>query len=129
MEYQESLKPSAIISKLSDPVKTRINNFLANGVMSSGKVIGSILLLVYELFRVEELAISSSANLIDHNRLQIYKHSPRDVFSMKPIHYCLDPILPSAMREFRCRIRGRCDTGGEGREIEKRKSEMERTRS
>ena len=41
-EGKETLETSALIGKLSDSVKAEINDFLTNGVMSSGKVVGSI---------------------------------------------------------------------------------------
>ena len=35
MEDEESLKTSALLRKLADPVKDKINNFLANGVVTT----------------------------------------------------------------------------------------------
>ena len=42
VEDKEALKTSALISKLSDSVKAEVNNFLTDGIMSSGEVVGSI---------------------------------------------------------------------------------------
>jgi len=42
LEDEETLETSALISKLSDSVEAEIDDFLTNGVMSSGEVIGSI---------------------------------------------------------------------------------------
>jgi hypothetical protein len=36
------LETSALIGKLSDSVEAEIDDFLTNGVMSSGEVVGSI---------------------------------------------------------------------------------------
>jgi len=43
VEDEETLETSALIGKLSDSVEAEINDFLTNGVMSSGEVVGSIL--------------------------------------------------------------------------------------
>ena len=64
MEDEETLKASALVSKLSDAVKNKINNLLSNGVMATGIVVGSILLASDQLLRVEKLTIGTSAYLI-----------------------------------------------------------------
>jgi hypothetical protein len=71
VEDQKALETSALISQLTDAVKAEINNFLSNGVMATGVVVGSIFLAGHELLGVEELAVSASADLIDHSGLQI----------------------------------------------------------
>ena len=43
MENEESLKAWAVVSKLADAVQDGIDNFLADGVVTTGIVIGSIL--------------------------------------------------------------------------------------
>merc|ERR1712070_482808 len=42
VENEETLKTCALIGKLSDSVEAEINDFLTNGVMSSGEVVGGI---------------------------------------------------------------------------------------
>jgi len=42
LEGEETLETSALIGKLSDSVEAEIDDFLTNGVMSSGEVVGSI---------------------------------------------------------------------------------------
>ena len=44
VEDEETLKTSALISELSDSVEAEINDFFTNGVVSSGEVVGGILL-------------------------------------------------------------------------------------
>jgi len=44
VEDKETLKTSALIGKLSDSVEAEINDFLTNGVMSSGEVVGGVFL-------------------------------------------------------------------------------------
>ena len=64
MEDQETLKTSAHISQLPDPVKNQINNLLADGVVTSGVVVGGVLLAGDQLLGVEQLSVSSGPNLI-----------------------------------------------------------------
>ena len=42
VEDEETLETSALIGKLSDSIEAEINDFLTNGVMSSGEVVGGI---------------------------------------------------------------------------------------
>jgi len=75
------LETSTVISELSDSVQTEINDFFTNGVMSSGKVVGSIFLSGDELFRVEELSVSSGSDLINDGGFQIKEDSSWDVLA------------------------------------------------
>ena len=43
MEDQETLEASTLVSQLANTVQDKINNLLANGVVTSGVVVGSIL--------------------------------------------------------------------------------------
>ncbi|BAT13425.1 Os11g0247350, partial [Oryza sativa Japonica Group] len=66
VEHKEALETSAVVGKLPDAVKAQINNLLANCVVTTGKVVGCILLATDELLRVEELAVVTSPHLINH---------------------------------------------------------------
>lgn len=44
VEHQEALETSALIGKLSDSVEAEIDDFLTNGVVTSGEVVGSVFL-------------------------------------------------------------------------------------
>jgi hypothetical protein len=44
VEDQEALETGTVISKLSDSVEAKVDDFLSDGIVSSGEVIGSILL-------------------------------------------------------------------------------------
>lgn len=48
-------------------------------VVATGEIVSSIFLATYELLRVEELAICSSSNFINHSGLKINKNSTRDM--------------------------------------------------
>jgi hypothetical protein len=81
VEHQETLKTSTVVSQLSDSVQTEINDFLTNGVVSSGEVVGGILLSGDELFWVEQLSVSSSSDFIDNGWFQIQENGSWNVLS------------------------------------------------
>ena len=71
----------AVISKLADPVKDKVNLLLANSVVATGKVVGGILLARDELLRVEELGICSGTALVDDCRLEVAEDGARDMLT------------------------------------------------
>jgi hypothetical protein len=73
-ERNTNLETSAVVRKLADAVKNKVNNLLANGVVATSIVVGSILLAGDELLGVVELAVSASANFVAHSRLQVDEH-------------------------------------------------------
>lgn len=77
-EVTKYLEASAVVSKLSDPVQCQVHNLLANGVVASCEVVGSIFLATDELFRMEQLAIHPSTNFIHHCGLH---HKPQSLLS------------------------------------------------
>merc|ERR1719474_129842 len=81
MENEESLQTCALISKFPDSIKHQVNNLLAYGVMSSRIVIRSVLFPSDKLLRVEQLAIGSCANFINHCWLKINKDCSRYMLS------------------------------------------------
>jgi hypothetical protein len=81
VEDEEALETSAVVSQLANTVEGEVNNFLANGVVTTGVVVGSILLAGDQLFGVEQLAVSASADLIDDSRLKVEEDATRDVLA------------------------------------------------
>ena len=81
VEDHEALETSAVVSELSDAVKDKVDDLLADGVVTTGVVVGSILLAGDELLRVVELAVSTSADFITNSRFEINKDSTRDVLA------------------------------------------------
>jgi len=71
VEDEEALETSALVSKLADSVEAEVNDLTADGVMATGEVVGGILLAGDELLGMEELAVGSSADLIDDGGLEI----------------------------------------------------------
>jgi len=81
VEDEETLETSALIGKLSDSVEAEINDFLTNGVMSSGEVVSSIFFTGDELLWVEQLSVGSGSDLIDNGWLEIEEDSSWDVLA------------------------------------------------
>ena len=81
VEDEETLETSALIGELSDSVEAEINDFLTNGVMSSGEVVGGILFTGDELLWMEELSVGSGSDLIDNGWLEIEEDSSWDVLT------------------------------------------------
>ena len=81
VEDEEALETSALIGELSDSVEAEINNLLTNGVVTTGEVVGGILLTRDELLGVEELSVGTSADLIDDGGLEIEEDGTGDVLA------------------------------------------------
>jgi hypothetical protein len=71
VEDEETLETSALIGELSDSIEAEIDDFLTNGVMSSGEVVGSVFFTGDELLWMEELSVGSGSDLIDNGWLEI----------------------------------------------------------
>ena len=81
VEDEETLETCALIGELSDSVEAEINDFLTNGVMSSGEVVGGIFFSRDELLWMEELSVGSGSDLIDNGWLEIEEDSSWDVLT------------------------------------------------
>jgi hypothetical protein len=81
VEDEEALETSALIGELTDSVEAEINNLLTDGVVTTGEVVGGILLTGDELLWVEELSVGTSADLIDNGWLEIEEDATWDVLT------------------------------------------------
>jgi len=81
VEEQESLETGAHVSQLPDPVQDQVHDLLTDGVVAPGVVVGSVLLAVDQLLRVEELAVGSTPGLVDDRGLEIDEDGPGHVFA------------------------------------------------
>merc|ERR1711981_1013914 len=81
VEDQEALETGALIGELSDSVEAEIDDFLTNGVMTSGEVVGGILFTGDELLGVEELSVGTGSDLIDDGWLEIEEDTSWDMLS------------------------------------------------
>ena len=57
---------SAIIGQFSDPVQDKIHNLFSDGVVPPGKIVRSVFLAANQLLRMEQLAVRTSTNFINH---------------------------------------------------------------
>jgi len=81
VEDKESLETSALIGELSDSVEAEIDDFLTNGVVTSGEVVGGIFLSGDELLWMEELSVGSGSDLINNGWLKIEEDGSWDVLT------------------------------------------------
>lgn len=82
VEDEEALETGAVVCNASDLVKDLVDEFFADGVVTTGIVVGGVLLARDHLFRVEERAVRTSADLIDDIGLEIAVDGARDIFSL-----------------------------------------------
>mmetsp|Transcript_6690 Transcript_6690/g.10578 ORF Transcript_6690/g.10578 Transcript_6690/m.10578 type:complete len:279 (+) Transcript_6690:660-1496(+) len=71
VEDHEALETGTVVGQLPDAVEHEVDNLLAHGVVATGEVVGGILLAGDELLRVEELAVGSGTDLVDHGGLEV----------------------------------------------------------
>jgi hypothetical protein len=81
VEDHKSLETGTVIGELSDSVEAEVNDFLTNGVMSSGEVVGGVFLTGDQLFGVEQLSVGSGSDFINDGGFQIEEHASGDVLS------------------------------------------------
>jgi hypothetical protein len=81
VEDHESLETSTVVSQLSDSVQAEIDDFLSDGVMSSGEVVSGIFLTGDQLLGVEQLSVGSGSDFINDGWLQIQEDGSWDVLS------------------------------------------------
>ena len=81
VEDEEALKTSALVSELTDAVEGKVDDFLTDGVVTTGVVVSSIFLAVDELFWVEELAVCAGTNFIDDSWFKIDEDGTWDVLA------------------------------------------------
>ncbi len=65
VEDQETLETGTVVSQLADAVQDQVNNFFADGVVTTSVIIGSIFLASDQLFGVEQLTVGSSADFVN----------------------------------------------------------------
>lgn len=79
MHHEETLETVATLSNLADAFQSNVDVFLANGVVTTSVVVGSIFLALDQVLGVEQVLVSSTAEVVDDVGLQIGKDSTRDV--------------------------------------------------
>jgi hypothetical protein len=81
VEDEKALETSAVIGEFSDAVEGEVDNFLTNGVVTTGVVIGGIFLTRDQLFRVEQLTVGTGTDFVHGSGLEVQKHGTRDVLA------------------------------------------------
>jgi len=64
VEDEESLETGALVSELANAVKHKVNNLLPDRLVTTGVVVGGVLLAGDKLLRVEQLTVGARTNLI-----------------------------------------------------------------
>ena len=81
VEDEESLKAGTVVGELPDAVKDEVNNLLSDGVVSTGVVVGGILLSGDDLLRVVELPVGAGPDLVTDGGLKVDVDGTGDVLS------------------------------------------------
>lgn len=66
----------------ADTVDDIVNHLLANGIVATSIVVGSIFLPTNQQLGVEELAVVAGTDLIDRGRVEIDKDGAGDIFAV-----------------------------------------------
>lgn len=66
----------------ADTINDIVDHLLADGVVTTSIVVGSILLAADQKLGVEKLAVVARANLIDRGGVEIDKEGPGDIFAV-----------------------------------------------
>jgi hypothetical protein len=82
VEDEETLETSAVVGYTANFVQDLVNELLSNRVVTTGVVVGRILLSSDHVLGVEEGAVSTSADLIDDVGLEIGVDGTGDVLSL-----------------------------------------------
>jgi hypothetical protein len=82
MENQETLKAGAIICNTANLVENLVNELLANCVMTTGIIVGSILLSSDHLFWVEKTSVGAGTDFVDNIWLKIAIDCSGNIFAV-----------------------------------------------
>ena len=81
VEDHEALEAGAVVSELSDSVEAEVDDLSADGVVSSGEVVGGIFLSGDQLLWVEELSVGSGSDLVNDGWLEVEEDGSWDVLA------------------------------------------------
>lgn len=70
-----------LTSNTADTIHDSVDHLLPDGVMTTGIVVGSILLAAYQQFRMEKLAVGTGSNLINRRRVEIHEDGSGNMLS------------------------------------------------
>jgi len=98
VENEEALETRAVVCDSADLVKNLVNQFLADGVVTTGVVVRGILLASDHLLGVEQAAVGAGADLVDDIGLEIAVDGTGNVFAV-----ALEGMLARVSRSMRDR--------------------------
>jgi hypothetical protein len=78
---EEALEAGTVVSDTSNSVYDLVNKFLADSVMTTSIVVGSIFLASDELLRVEEVSVLASSHLVNHIGFEIDINGSGNIFA------------------------------------------------
>jgi alkanesulfonate monooxygenase SsuD/methylene tetrahydromethanopterin reductase-like flavin-dependent oxidoreductase (luciferase family) len=82
VEDEEALETNTVVGNTADLVKDAIDELLADGVVATGVVVGSILLASDHHLGVEEVSVGTGADLIDDVGLEIAVDGAGDILAL-----------------------------------------------
>jgi len=82
VEDQETLETRAVVGNTANLVQNLVNEFLSNSVVTTGVVVGGILLSGNHLFGVEQAAVGTGSDLVDNVGLEIAVDGTWDIFAL-----------------------------------------------
>ena len=82
VEDQETLETNTVIGNAADLVENALNELLADGVVTTGVVVGSILLSGDHHLGVEKVAVGTGADLVDDIGLEIAVDGTRNILAL-----------------------------------------------
>jgi len=81
VEDKEALETVALVRNLANAVQRGVEEILSNSVVTTGVVVGRVLLATDELVRVEELRVSAVAHFVDNGGLEVNHDSARNILA------------------------------------------------
>lgn len=82
VENEETLETRAVVGNVADLVENLVDQLLSDGVVTTGVVVGSILTSSDHLLRVEQRAVGTGADLINHVWLEITVDGTWNILSL-----------------------------------------------
>ena len=72
-------RTGAVVGEFADAVEAEIDDFFADGVVATGVVVRGVFLAGEELLGVEQFAVGTGADLIDHSGLKVHEQGSGNV--------------------------------------------------
>jgi len=70
-----------LVSQLAHSVEDEVHDLLADGLVATSEVVGSVFLAGDQLLRVLELALGAGPHLVDDGGFEVHEHAARYVLA------------------------------------------------